>query len=386
MPGAWHVYIDESGRFESNHEALCVAGWAAYRERPHGADFGVSEAIRAIDPDVPFPPHAAFYNMTGYWIVPALRYAKREVAGKVERPEFRAALAAFDRWSDAQGRTEIRRAAMSGEEPDFTTVKRFDRWLRDTARAAWMALEAPQRRFQRGMVELMTKIGRDLGSDRGGCFLVAACDAPRQNPPRDLNDTYLWLLRALLERTAQAIIATSTAGTVVDVRVHVSRRRVSHEGLVRSIEQVDVDRQANAVVDTIGPGGPIRARLKFWCTRPLDYHDKPSGGIVLADFVANHLRSRVAGEMGLRGRWAGPGGFANRASVTLGLPSQRILTGFIPDIPTAACDGVPLVAVRAAVAGEMPPPIPATVPRWGAEQAAMWIEGAAALRQAGVWP
>ena len=292
---AWRLYVDESGRFDDDHDAVVVVGLLVpERVSPRQ----VMGPLRSAAVGLPWPPHAAHYNVPILHVLG--RYLARETDptrpwDSVERGAQRYLAAAAAAAGPLVNRVlESLRRGQRPELSDLTDLevaaRAASRGLDEGARLAAETLKDEFRERVRAVMAALAAEGLLLGvaaeatsNDAGASWVdVAVPRAAQGITPPTPTHRYFGLLGALFERVADVLDRAPGPHTV---RPWVLTRGV-HD--MRGLREPDLERVVKAYQ-------PNRRAVEFKPGQVVRFDDSVSGFSVLADFAANWSRKAVSG-------------------------------------------------------------------------------------------
>lgn len=366
MAERWALFVDESGPFDGERPSL-VAGLLAPADARALDRGGLRAALADLWGPAPWPPHAALLR------VPASRVLHRLVPGGMAPGRFAARLDAPCRpLLDALDTTPF--APRLAELRDGARPTRGDIDAADAALRARRELREPYaalRELCRLQAAAMDRLVARVAERLGGLWLLAALadrapPGPEAAPGRLRDDAYTRALEVVLERAVRLAPAGEVEAWVLTRHVAVGGLgdRVPMQGhLVRQLAE-RVSARAALPTRLTAQGGV------------LPYHDDAEHHLALHPMLvlADHLASAARRHLGWTAApWAGvvadlaAQGVVPAAALARA-PARIPALGPLPTL--AAAD--PFEAhVRAALAGEAPPPLPER-PAWAADQARAW--------------
>ncbi len=378
----WGLYLDESGQFDRDDEAVCIAG-VLLQEPPSGEGDDILRGVyRRIDPIAWYPPHATDLRLPAWWVA---AWVLASPAARVSHPAARTiehATALCAASAAAPELAEMFSLLGRRRRPKRRPLASASTWLRRhhpaVARAlSDLALDV-ERRYQDVAGALLDRFGPDR------CFALAASDDGSESPPPDgPSDRYLALLVPLFERVFALLRARPAERHTV--RVFAAERDVDdpvlglgERRLLRPQDLSDCVRLAERFPFD-APGSPTDPWVRLVPMLTVPYEEVAPPGVVLADFVGNRCRRVLAG----RSSWRD---VQRELSLATRLPFEattRACEALGPR-PTVASTGAPRVAIaRAFASGENDLPVGGTT-EWRQEQARRWIEVASAVGAGGV--
>jgi hypothetical protein len=379
MAETWSLFVDESGRFDRQDLSMVVGVLAKAPGRGLGGQALRRELQRIWGPG-PWPPHAATVRIPASHAVyaAARRFPdglKQGAYAKPDSVEVKALIQHLEDSSFASLLDRIRRGAFPKDEH-----------IRDAQRLLHGPAVRPALKRVRGIIDdqsqamnaLVARVFAKLELQRVMVPITLADALPEGPQPPDARvqeDPYTRALTVLLERVARL------AGDV-EIQCWILTRDVEVGGLGSAPLQAQLLRPIfDDVLDRTGSACrfvPMCAVTRYGDWPRRDYVMHPM--LVLADWLANRSRRaigrRAVGLPALRSHLVGCGLVPDEA-VLEHVPA--VAPGLAP-LPVLAAAGGPEARVRAAFAGEEPPPPVGKAPPWAWEQATLWE------RAAGVWP
>jgi len=368
------LHLDESGDFSSPDEPVFIAG-LMLQERPSDvADEILGNALRRIDPLVPYPPHATDLRQLAWWVA---RWMLADVTvrdGHPARDTLDRAAALLQRASADRAVAPMLAALEEQRMPGYDVLRSATRWLRAHAPALRPELESLSRRAEDHYRSVGARLRALYGDAR--CHVLAAADPGGLSP--DGADRYLALLTVLFERVF-ALLRASPAQRhevrVVAAQRHVTDGRVLHRRMLMPQDLGACVRRAEAfplLAPVTAPDGNVR--ILPWAS--VAYREQVAPGVALADFVANRLRGVLLQSPG----WDA---LSEAIVAATGLPVMAT-PGVHPSggaRPTIAAAGPPREAIAAAFRARPEGGSPLKGVAWDAEQARLWIAVAEAVRE-----
>jgi hypothetical protein len=361
--GTWQLFVDETGDFSSTRE-LAIAGVLFEGYASPQLSISLRAVIERVFVGVPYPPHAAHHNRPSALLWGPLRgVAPLPSESRFARRTSTAANLA--RRSTAKEAVEFRNAvkqAVSLRKVDVDTLSCFDQWLRRAAAADYAELNAEAEQHRADLVDFLDgPFATQLGSRTAALAGAWMPELPQgHSRSRNGDNEYVELYETLLERVL-AFVASREGES--QLWVHAAPRGwiPPASGKTR-LSGAQTRAVAHPILRT---ASRVPAVI---CVPPRDYDDGVHPGVVIADFVANRLSSRV---LAPTKRWAD---VLAAAKTSLGMRASALCNVVKrPSVlPAISATGITRDAVRLATAAAGTPPF--SGPLWAREQAAAWIE------------
>lgn len=372
---SWLLFLDETGDFDDPAAAVAIAGLLVQETHP-AMLAGLRAPIAALNPVVPYPPHASMLNLSlAHWVAwsraaPAARAAHwradwmatadRELAGST--------------WLAKVLATPLQR----GNEW-YAALQQIDAMLPSRAPGAARLLEAVRGEHEHRMVSFLDALAGRYGPER--CLAVAAAEAPGIDGGG--SDRYLSLLRVVMERVL--LLLRSRPAARHRVRVLAAGRHVEASPFprridLRSRDVADAIRAAERFPLDAPPAGGPDAWVHLVPESPQPYDAQVHPCLVLADFVAN----RLGWPLRRCSSWPALSDDVRRRTALPAEAAPRWLAPARP-CPTIAAAGPAGEVVRALFGGELDRGGALQSlrdrkvrPGWAREQAERWIDVAPA--------
>ena len=297
----WHLYVDESGDFESRGSAVLVAGLLV-RE---GMATECHEWLRGLLEKrvswVPWPFHATYLRN------PVMYALWSELLGHDHGYDELALVAPVvirlleERAAEAlaRARKALSRTAEGGprRDPRYDDARALDNAVARDAPAERRKLLEIVGKTRERIAEVLRSLSCEEGDLETEAVLFCAsesvtgdaCPTEAKSP-----DRYMMLLECLIERVLDALLHR---GGSYDVVVSALTRRIRNAvlGNLAELRLGDISQACSAAAGstdrTLERGG---ARIRLVPGQPRTFDDSTHGGLVLADFLANHMRPGFA--------------------------------------------------------------------------------------------
>lgn len=331
----WVLYLDESGQFEKQHDAVTVAGLLVNMSLPGPTVQAVDAVLRRRFPELPWPFHRTYLDQVAYVALAAAIRTRERPGGHYPAGLVSAAQEAAARL-ELHAPEETRAVLQALErrrEPAYAHVSRLSRLLWDREPALARVFEDRTREIWAQVRQAAGLIAGSPPGPRG--FLAVSSETRLGDGGGDADERYFGLLEALLRRTL-AVLRSLAGEHCVSVRVLGRNVVDSAVSAPRRLMMQDVDRVIAKVVSDGTPSVRFRAEgvVRYDSTIEVQY--------VLADFFANQTR-RVLRDPGCgladaeRALSAGLGlavrsGAPPRTHLAATGDAQRYVTGEIADL------------------------------------------------------
>jgi hypothetical protein len=345
-PIDWNLFVDESGRFDDEDEAVAVAGVLVRADLPGARAEDLRESFRAELPFLPWPFHAAYYNHGAFVALAVAVHIGR--GGHAEAWQERLACSAVERMHCVA--PAALRAAMNaieaGREPAYDALEELVRAADASTREAMAHLRKATRNTMARLVEGLARRGAEATAP--AVAFVSSADGARREYEGRTERRYLEHVECLFERTHDLL---RRLGGRHEVRLHVLQRDVD-DPLLGAPSPMHL-RQIR----------PLAVKLStedvwFEAVSVLAFDAAVHPLLVVADLAANRARAafRLSGAL-------------TRVEQELGMHIRLPLRSGSPALSHAAATGAP----REVAAGRADPS--SLGPRhhpWAREQALEW--------------
>ncbi|MFM2151871.1 MAG: hypothetical protein RL199_306 [Pseudomonadota bacterium] len=369
----WHLFIDESGRFEDRGEDVCVGGWLIEAPNDASVDRVLRRQLARAFPSFAYPPQAKHVNIGAAHLV---SFASLQPKVRRSHPDAERLEAAVDRTRfrptpPSPGAARIHDALREGRWPTASTtvedLRSYGSWLRRVDRALFDALEAEVREARARLASMTATIAREVAP--GACALVLATETQRPAAEAPASpDRYLGLLETLLSRVVALLRARS--GADHHVWVHVEGRHVESCFPRHPLMPSHVGQAARAALLAPGPAAGS-TNIRFVPDSIARKDDAMPAGVAVADFITNRLRGQVTSQPSATT-------LERFAAAAFGLPA-RLQPAGLPDATpqlTLVADGAARKAFEAIWSPAGVPGVGAFAPGWIVADLASWSTAA----------
>lgn len=356
----WQLFVDETGNFQSQGDALAVGGWLV--EGYASAQLGVvlRNALTTIFAGTAYPVHAAHHNTSASLLFEPMRtndfapFPPRFVAAvKPAYDLLRSSLA-----PEALAFRATVEKAESVRAVPIAELNAVSRWLKRTAQAEWTRLRE-ETDTQAG--ELGAFLEERLAPALVGRQAIVAAWKPTRQAPMATDpwgDADYWeLFETMLER-ALALVAEPDGDA--NLWVHIAARTSGGAGTTRLAMA-----KANAATH------PLLRRSKratvVVALKEQHYNARAHPGLILADFMINRVRHALSGPQS----WSNVEASLHRR-VGLYAGSTCRLVRRATRLPAISGTAGDREAVRRASAGEVGPILGESP--WARQQASIWVD------------